>query len=129
MEIAYVKNSQKGFRTLREDLESALQKRKYGILTEIDVAKVMKEKGVDFGRQILILGICNPHRAKSALSVEEDIALMFPCTVVIYESSGKSIVKLARPSVIASFFFKQELIELAKEVEAELKAAIDEVAV
>lgn len=128
MEIKYVKESEKNFRLVRKELEKALQKRKYGILTEIDVAKVMKEKSVGFDREILIVGICNPHHAKEALLAEEDIALMLPCAAVIYDRKGKSTIKLARPTMIASLFPKQELRELAEKVESDLKAAVDEAA-
>lgn len=68
-----------------------LKKEGFGILTEIDVDKILKEKlDVDFDRY-KILGACNPEFAYQALSNENKVGTMLPCNVIVREASGKSI--------------------------------------
>jgi uncharacterized protein (DUF302 family) len=75
-----------------------LEKRGFGILTRIDVKEKFKEKlGIDFPHYV-ILGACNPPYAHQAIQAEEDIGLILPCNVVIYEREGKTILGIIKPS-------------------------------
>ena len=57
----------------------ALKTQGFGVLTEIDVQKVLKQKiDVDF-KPYQILGACNPRFAYRALSADEAIGLLLPC--------------------------------------------------
>lgn len=127
-ELIYEVDTDKNIYEAREALEGALKQRQFGILTEVDVAKVMKEKGVDFDDQLLLLGICNPNYAKVALSINKDVAVMLPCSIVIQKKAEGSVIRLGRPSYLVNFFQSEPLASLGEEVEALLTAAIDEVA-
>ena len=113
----YEAQSSKSVDVLRADLEEALKTRGFGVLTEINVLEVMKNKGVDFNRDIRILGICNPNYAKKALLANEDVAIMLPCTVVIYGRDAGSTLKLGRPTALVNMFSGESLAELGLEVE------------
>ena len=59
-------------------VKAELKKDGFGIMTEIDVQKTLKEKlGVDF-RPYRILGACNPPFAYKALLAEDKIGTMLP---------------------------------------------------
>ena len=75
-----------------------LQKEGFGILTEIDVKETMRKKlDVDF-RKYKILGACNPPSAYKALQNEEQIGLMLPCNVIVYEGDqGETVVAAIDP--------------------------------
>ena len=74
-----------GFDEAMRQTMDALKSNGFGIITEIDVKKTLKEKlGVDF-RNYHILGACNPKLAYEALQLEDKVGTMLPCNVVINE--------------------------------------------
>ena len=103
----------------------ALKKEGFGILSEIDIQVKMKEKlGIDF-RRYVILGACSPPNAYRALLAEENIGLMLPCNVIVYEKDGRSVVSVIKPTVAMQMIQNEELGKIAREVEDLLKRAFD----
>jgi uncharacterized protein (DUF302 family) len=108
-----------------EQAREALKKEGFGILTEIDVRDKMKEKlGVDMTKYI-ILGACNPQNAYKAILAEENIGLMLPCNVIVYEKGSKTVLSVIRPTAAMQMVDNQELQKVAKTVEVQLKKAFD----
>lgn len=104
---------------------AALKERGFGILTDIDVKKTLKEKlDVDF-KNYRILGACNPPRALQALRAEEEIGLLLPCNVIVYEKDDAVVVSALKPTAAFSVVDNKELEPLAEEVEEILKQTID----
>lgn len=104
-----------------------LQKEGFGILTEIDVKATFKKKlDIDF-KPYRILGACNPPLAHRALSTEEDIGLLLPCNVVVYEgdSADTSIVAVINPQVQLGITGRDDISPLADEVGERMKRALD----
>jgi len=52
------------------DLKNSLAESKFGVLWELDIVAKMKEKGIDYPGQIVVLEVCNPRRAKSVLEID-----------------------------------------------------------
>ncbi len=104
-----------------------LQKEGFGVLTEIDVKATLKKKlDVNFDNYI-ILGACNPPFAYQALQVEQDIGLLLPCNVIIYEKDGKTSVSAIVPTVAMNMVENADLENIAVEVEKKLKNVIDNI--
>jgi len=113
------------FDDARPRVADALKKEGFGILMEIDIQAKMKEKlGIDFKRY-MILGACSPPNAYRALQAEENIGLMLPCNVILYEKDGRVIVSVIRPTVAMQMIQNEELGKTAREVEDQLKSAFD----
>jgi uncharacterized protein (DUF302 family) len=111
--------------TVIELVREALKKEGFGILTEIDVKEKMKEKlGLDM-RKYIILGACNPPNAYKAILAEENIGLMLPCNVVVYEKGSKTVLSVTRPTVAMQMIDNMELQKLAGVVEGQLQKAFD----
>jgi len=108
-----------------EAVSEALKKEGFGILTKIDIKEKFKEKlGIDF-KKYVILGACNPSNAHKAILAEENIGLMLPCNVIVYEREGKAIVSVIKPTAAMSAIGNERLQQLAVSVEAQLKKAFD----
>jgi uncharacterized protein (DUF302 family) len=104
-----------------------LKRKGFGILTKIDVKEKFKEKlGIEFPDYV-ILGACNPPMAHQAIVAEEDIGLLLPCNVVIYEKEGKTFLDVMKPSTAMGMIDNQGLKEIATEVESLLKQVFDSV--
>jgi uncharacterized protein (DUF302 family) len=115
------------YETVIEKVTAELKKEGFGILTEIDVRARLKEKlGIDFKRYI-ILGACNPPNAYKAILAEENIGLMLPCNVIVYEKDGKTALSVFRPTVAMQMIENDRLRKLAEEVERQLKKVFDSV--
>ena len=101
--------------------KEALKKEGFGVLTEIDIKEKMKEKlGLDM-RKYIILGACNPPNAYKAILAEENIGLMLPCNVIVYERDSKTVLSIIRPTVAMQMIDNVELQKAAEVVEEQLK--------
>jgi uncharacterized protein (DUF302 family) len=113
------------YETVIDLVSKALKKEGFGILTEIDVQKKMKEKlGIDMNKYI-ILGACNPPNAYKAILTEANIGLMLPCNVIVYEKGDKTVLSVIRPSVAMQMVDNVELQKISEEVEKKLKKVFD----
>ena len=104
-----------------------LQKEGFGVLTEIDVKATLKKKlNVDYDKYI-ILGACNPPFAYQALQAEQDIGLLLPCNIIIYEAEGQTYVAAIIPTVAMGMVENKQLENIATQVEEKLKKVIDNI--
>ncbi len=110
-----------------EKVTEALKAKGFGVLTEIDVKATLKKKiDVDF-RPYHILGACNPTFAHKALLAEDKIGTMLPCNVIVQEiGPGKVEVSAVDPMASMSAVENPALGDIAGEVQAMLKAVVDE---
>jgi uncharacterized protein (DUF302 family) len=107
-----------------ERVTEELKKEGFGVLTTIDVRETLKNKlGVEFTRYI-ILGACNPPFAHRALQAEEQIGLLLPCNVIVYEKKGATVVAAFDPMVMLNVVEREDIRAIAEEVKAKLERAI-----
>jgi uncharacterized protein (DUF302 family) len=103
-----------------------LKKEGFGVLTEIDVKATLKKKlDVDF-KPYKILGACNPPYAHKALQAEEQIGLMLPCNVVVYENKNDEIVVAAIDPIASMHAVNNpELGEIAVTIRDKMQSVIE----
>jgi uncharacterized protein (DUF302 family) len=108
----------------------ALPEEGFGVITEIDVRKTMKEKLNVDSRPYVILGACNPQVAHRALTAEPDIGLLLPCNVVVYEAGEhQSVVAAIDPfTMIDLVGDRPELRAIAEDTRARLLGVLAAVA-
>lgn len=107
--------------------KEALKAEGFGILTEIDVLKTLKEEiGADF-QPYVILGACNPSLAFVALQDDIDTGLLLPCNVTVREEAdGRSVVTVLDPNVMARVSPSAELKEVARLARQKLERVLEE---
>lgn len=106
-------------------LPEALKAEGFGVLTEIDVQKTLKQKlDVDF-RRYKIFGACNPPFAHQALQADLEAGLMMPCNVVVYEGDDRRARVVAiDPTKTVAALGNPKLAELARAVKEKLVQAL-----
>jgi len=102
---------------------------KWGVLSVIDVTKILAEKlKVEFDDYV-ILDVCNPVLAHRGLTINKQAGLILPCKIVVYSDKGRTKVSLYRPTVALSTASSlpgyDKLNTLANESEDALKKIID----
>jgi len=105
-----------------EKVREALAAEGFGVLTEIDVQKVMKAK-LDIDRTgYKILGACNPNLAHEAIEAEPDIGLLLPCNVLLREEDGGKVnVSFMDPVAVLGMVDNPKIAEVAPLVQGKLK--------
>jgi uncharacterized protein (DUF302 family) len=107
-----------------EKVTAELKKEGFGVLTFIDVKETLKQKiNVDF-KKYAILGACNPPIAHKALREEEELGLLLPCNVIVYEKDGKTRVSLFDPMVMTWIIENDNMKPIASEVQERLQRVL-----
>lgn len=110
-----------------EKVTAELKKEGFGVLTSIDVKDTLKKKiDVDF-KKYIILGACNPQIAHKALQKEEQLGLLLPCNVVVYEKENKTVISVFDPMLITKVIDNEELKPIAEEVKAKMERVLEAV--
>lgn len=106
---------------------AALVEEGFGVLTTIDVKATLKKKlGVEFGNYV-ILGACNPGFAHEALQAEQEIGLLLPCNVIVYEKGDVVVASAMRPTSGMGMIENDAVTKIAVQVEERLKRVIAKV--
>ena len=107
-----------------EKVTEELKKEGFGVLTTIDVRETLKKKlNVDFQKYV-ILGACNPPFAHKALQADEQIGLLLPCNVIVYDKGGKTTVGAFDPMAMVTLSDNKQLASIAAEVKLRLERVI-----
>lgn len=110
-------------------LREILAQEKFGVVTEIDMAKTLKEKIDAVIIPYKILGVCHPGFAHEAIQAEENIGVFLPCKIIL-KQVGKDTVEVVsvNPSTMMKMIGNPELDKTAEEVSIKLEKVIQRIA-
>jgi uncharacterized protein (DUF302 family) len=124
MQYGFSKSVDMSYEKAIEKVTAELKKEGFGVLTFIDVKETLKQKiNVDF-KKYAILGACNPPIAHKALQEEEQLGLLLPCNVIVYEKEGKTQVSIFDPMVMALIIENDNMKPIASEVQERLQRVL-----
>ncbi len=125
MSYYFAKTFEAPFDEAVERVKAELKTEGFGVLTEIDVRRTLKDKiGVDF-RPYRILGACNAPFAHKALLAEDKIGTMLPCSVIVQElAPGRVEAAAIDPLASMAAVRNEDLASIGLEVREKLRAAI-----
>ena len=123
--LAYTKSSNKPFATVADSIEKNSADNQFRVLAVHNVQETLAEKGFERG-PLKIIEVCNAGFAHKALQKDVDVAMFMPCRFTVYTEGDKTMVTLARPSMIADMLPGKGLEELAQSVESTLKKVLED---
>jgi len=125
MQYGFSKTVDMSYEQAIEKVTAELKKEGFGVLTSIDVKETLKQKiNVDF-KKYAILGACNPPIAHRALQEEEDLGLLLPCNVIVYEKDDKTRVSIFDPMVMTWIIENDNMKPIATEVQERLQRVLN----
>ena len=113
------------FKHTIEKVTQLLSEEGFGIQSEINVTKTLKDKlDVDF-KNYMILGACNPNLALRAFQAEDKIGTLLPCNVIVIEQGDNEIeVAAIDPNAMMSQIGNPELNVLGLEASTRLSRVL-----
>jgi uncharacterized protein (DUF302 family) len=125
MDYYFLTNITGNFTDALSRVREALQAEGFGVISEIDLAKALKDKiGVDF-RPYVILGACNPALAHEALQLEDKVGTMLPCNVVVQQTPQGVEVAAIDPVASMRAIENEQLSDKAALVAGKLRRVIE----
>ena len=118
--------TERNFDDAVKKVTETLKEEGFGVLTEIDAQKVLKEKlGLD-RKPYKILGACNPQYAHKAIDMEPQLGTLLPCNILVYEKDdGVVVVSAMNPETALNLVGNPDMEEIAKEVRKRIQAALE----
>jgi uncharacterized protein (DUF302 family) len=116
---------------IKTDLETAtdkvaeeLQKEGFGVVTQFDVNKALKEKlDMEF-RPYRILGACNPAFALRSINAVDKIGTILPCNVMLQSIEKGIEIAIINPVYMVKDIDNDTMKTIAKEIYEKLQRVI-----
>lgn len=125
MKYGISKTTDYAFNQAIEKVTEELKKEGFGVLTTIDVKDTLKKKiDVDF-KNYTILGACNPPFAHKGLLAEEELGLLLPCNVIVYEKNDKTVISIFNPMIMTGIIENPAIQEIATEIKKKLDRVLE----
>ena len=125
----YIATTTKSVDDAAHDLEAAVQKHGFGVLHVYDLKETLTRKGYPLAAECRIYEVCNPKQASLVLQRDMRLNAALPCRISVFEDGGATKIGTIQPTAMLGMLSPdRELAAIAVNVEATIKAIIDETA-
>lgn len=107
-----------------ETLKTTLMSQHLGIVSEVNVAAIVKTKLDEDMSAYHILGACNPKMAKEMLDEIPQAGALLPCTIVVREAEGQTIFDFMDPVVVLGIANNDLMNKVAVDAKKRLEAVV-----
>lgn len=125
-EFAYYIETKKSFDEACSSLEKISPERGFRVLAVHDTQATLAEKGFKI-EPMKIIEVCNAGFAYKAIGLNANASLFMPCKIVVRSEKGKTIITLAKPSMISLMLPDSGFEQLAGDVEKQLIGIMNEI--
>ena len=125
MELYLEKRTSKSFEEALVALRETLKERQFGVLWELNFRDKFAEKGFEYGKNHMILEVCNPKIAIEILNAKPDMAYFLPCKMMIRDDGDSVVVGMIKPEALVDIMGEDSIKEAALMVEKTLWSAIE----
>lgn len=109
-----------------ETVKAALMEEHLGIVSEVDVQAVFKNKMDKDIPSYLILGACNPMLADRVLAAEPNAGTLLPCNFIVRDAGeSKTVISFMDPEAVLGLSDSSELRAVGLEAKQKLERVID----
>jgi len=109
-------------------VKNELKEEGFGVLTELDMKKIFKEKLDNEMNNYVILEACNPAFAFEGIAEEPELGLLLPCNVIVFETEDQEIkVAAIDPEKALGMSGNKKVNEIAQEIKAKLERVIENI--
>lgn len=105
-------------------VKAAFKAEGFGLITEVDFQKTLREKIGEEIEPYRILGMCNPDLASQALKAEHQVGLLLPCNVIVHECGGRVHVAAQDPEALMAIADSPALEPIADEAKRRIEKAM-----
>ncbi len=126
--MIYSKNSSRTPQEIEPRLREAVQRHKFGVLNVLDLKTTLQSKGIDFQKECRVYDVCNPQAASQALAAEMSASVVLPCRISVFTGDHGTTIATVRPTDLLKSTGLAGVDDLARHIEAEIMAIIDETA-
>lgn len=123
--IKYERPTNKNFTEAVDSVTKSLEEQSFGVLWKLNFQDKLKEKGIEFDRDFMIMEVCNPKQAANVLSTHLDAGYFMPCKVVVYESPAGVVIGTMNTEKLIGMMGYEDLSPIAADVQSSLITAIN----
>jgi uncharacterized protein (DUF302 family) len=124
--VVFEVESKKSAGEIDTAIRDAAARHQFGVLSVINLKEKMREKGIDYPSECSVYEVCNPQQAKRALEANGAVSTALPCRISVYGSEGAFKIATILPTAMMTAFGTPELDSVAREVENDIVAMINE---
>jgi uncharacterized protein (DUF302 family) len=108
-----------------DKVKEVLMSEHLGVVSEVNVQAIMKNKLDKDIPAYRIFGACNPALADRVIGEQANAGTLLPCNFVMREEGGKTVVSFMDPVTVLDLAESEVISEVGREAKAKLERVVE----